>query len=127
MKIKSIIALLFISSAFLLMSASCNRYDRQLKSFEKSVTKLEQNYQHYSPQKLMKSIRQCENQIMKLDSHKDKLTLQQKQECLTQKVLYTKLLVQIKVHLMTVDWGYEVVEDIRQFINKCLSELDKLF
>lgn len=123
MKTKTIVFLL-ITSAFLLMSVSC--LPDPIKSFKNSVTELSQNYQDYSPAKLKKSISKCEYKIKKIDSHKDKLSVNQKEECIRQKLRYTKLLAQIKVHLKFVDWGYEVVEELRQYINECLEELEHL-
>lgn len=123
MKTKTIVFLL-IASAFLLMSASC--ISDPIKSFENSVTKLSQNYQDYSPTKLKRSINKCESKIIKINSNKDKLSIRQKQTCIYQKARYTALLIQIRVHLAAVDWGYEAVEELRQYINKCLEELEHL-
>lgn len=108
-----------------LLFASCSRIaDGQLAAFEKSITKLEQNYKDLTPDQLERSINLCEKQLDKLNEN-TKLTKAQQKKLSNLTGRYHKVLIKIKAYLLINElFDTTEVESLIEYIGGLLGDLD---
>lgn len=109
--------LVLISCVVMLATVSCqnaekNIVDLKIKAFEKSIEKLENNYQDMSGVQLEKAIENCETQKENLAQNNDNCTINQKKAIKDLSRRYRKILFKIMLHVKTASIG----DDLDQFV-----------
>lgn len=109
--------------------SSCTQInDLQISAFEKSIDKLEQNYQNDSPDKLQHRLELCEKQLAKLKEDTSRYTESQRQRISNLSGRYHRLLVKIKIHTATQEiseGASEAVEYIKGLLGaKTATKMD---
>ena len=115
----------FLLLVFLLVGTtfiSCSKfYDMRLDSLEKSIDNLDQSYDDYSPDKLLKQIESCEKLYEELSQNETKLTDNQRKRLAKLKGKYHRVLLTIKIWSLTQTLSDES-EQVLEYVKGILGD-----